>query len=115
MDMPHQMKTISEILEKLRVKRIDNAFQWTEKGLTLGKGKYYQPEDLEIVKVYRFEGITDPADMSILYIIEAKDDHLVGYRLDAYGAANQDHDIEYYNFIRLIPEKGHAEQALFEL
>jgi hypothetical protein len=115
MQIPHQMTTITEVLEKLRMKKMDNEFRWTKDGFTANKGKFYQPEDLEIVKVYRFEGMSDPADMSILYIIQANDG-LIGYSLDAYGAYS-DHDDEegYDNFIRLISHKNHDEQMLFEL
>ncbi|RXK86357.1 hypothetical protein [Filimonas effusa] len=113
MQIPHEMTTLSEVLEKLRVKKMDNEFRLEPEGFTAGKGKTYQPEDLEIIKVFRFEGMTDPSDMSILYIIQAKDG-LVGYSLDAYGMYSE-HEEDYDNFIRLIPTRGHEEQLLFEL
>jgi hypothetical protein len=115
MQTPHDMNTISNILEKLRIKKMDTEFRWTPEGFCAGKQKCYQPEDLEIVKVYRFEGISDPADMAILYIIEAKDG-LTGYSLDAY-ATYSDHDEEdgYDNFVRRIPTRNHDKQLLFEL
>lgn len=42
------------------------------------------PEDFNIVQVYRFEGMTDPSDMSILYAIESKDG-LKGTLVSSYG------------------------------
>jgi len=81
MDIPHEMTCLSQIMEKMRIEKTDNEFTFTNKGLSACKGKEYQPHDLEIIKIYRFEGITDPADMSILYILEARDG-MVGYRLD---------------------------------
>ncbi|WP_427873295.1 hypothetical protein [Flavobacterium sp. MMS24-S5] len=43
----------------------------------------YKPEDIFIVAHHRYEGMSDPDDMSILYIIETKDGgkgtHLLGY------------------------------------
>jgi hypothetical protein len=113
MQTPHEMTTVSEILEKLRVKKMDNEFRLTEEGFTAGKGKTYNPEDLEITKTFRFEGISDPSDMSILYIIQANDG-LIGYSLDAYGMYSE-HEEDYDNFIRQIPTKGHEDQLLFEL
>lgn len=113
MQIPHEMTTVSEILEKLRVKKMDNEFRLTEEGFTAGKGKSYEPQDLEIIKTFRFEGISDPSDMSILYIIQAKDG-LTGYSLDAYGMYSE-HEQDYDNFIRQIPTKGHDDQLLFEL
>ena len=74
------MNTLSNILEKLRLKKLDNEFRWSPDGFSAGKGKTYQPEDLKIVKVYRFEGESDPSDSSVLYIIEANDG-LVGYSI----------------------------------
>ena len=110
-----EMNTVSEIMEKLRLKKIDNEFRWTEEGFCAPSGRCYQPEDLEIVKVYRFEGDSDPGDTAILYIIEAKDG-LIGYSLDAYGVySNHDNEEGYDNFMRLIPQRGSNDQLMFEL
>tara|TARA_R110002050_G_scaffold59259_2_gene132578 strand:- start:25349 stop:25663 length:315 start_codon:yes stop_codon:yes gene_type:complete len=35
--------------------------------------KVYLPNEIKIIKEYRFEGMSNPSDMSILYIIETKD------------------------------------------
>ena len=115
MEIPHQMTTLSGVLEKLRIKNLDNEFRWTEQGFTTGNGKFYQPCDLTIIKVYRFEGITDPGDMSVIYLIEAKDGS-IGYSLDAYGVySDHEHEPGYDNFIRQIPERNHQDQLLFEI
>lgn len=111
----NSMSTVSQVLDNLRAKNMDLEFRWTPEGFTAGKGKSYQPEQLEIVKVYRFEGASDPSDMGILYILRTADG-LVGYSLDAYGAYSSHQQEEGYdNFIRRIPERGHADQLLFEL
>lgn len=109
------MNTLSQILEKLRLKKKDNEFRWTNEGFTIGRGKFYQPTDLKIIKVYRFEGDSNPADSSILYLIEATDG-LEGYSMDAYGMYT-DHDDEegYANFIRKIPVEDRDEQMIFEI
>ena len=65
-----------------------------------GKGKEYQPEDLKIIKTYRFEGDSNPADMSIIYLIEANDG-LIGYSIDVYGA-DSDQEEGYDDFIRQV-------------
>jgi hypothetical protein len=41
--------------------------------LTLKDEKSYGPEEVKIVDFYRFEGETNPDDMSILYAIECND------------------------------------------
>jgi len=113
---PHLMSTLTSVMEKLRQKGFDNEFRWTEAGFTAGKGRVYQPADLEIIKVFRFEENTDPGDMCVLYLIRAKESGLTGYSLDAYGTySNHENEEGYDNFIRMIPEKGHEEQLLFEL
>lgn len=113
MEIPHEMTTLSAVMEKLRLKKFDTEFRWGENGFNAGKGKSYQPGDLEIIKVYRFEEITNPSDMCILYLLEAKDG-LIGYSLDAYGVYSN-HDGDYNNFIRRVPERNHGQQLLFEL
>ena len=115
LNTPDTMTTSSEILEKLKTKHMDNEFRWTPKGFTTGNGQTYKPQDLEIVRILRFEGQSDPADTEILYIIKT-DDGLIGYSLDAYGAySSHDSEYGYNNFIRQIRQAGHDEQLLFTL
>lgn len=58
----------------------------TEEGRiqNLENKKWYQPEDVNLIEEFRFEGMSNPSDMSILYIIEAKDG-TKGTVLSAYG------------------------------
>jgi len=59
--------------------------------------------------------VSDPSDMSILYLIKANDG-FIGYSLDAYGVySNHDDEEGYDNFIRKIPVKDNEEQLTFEL
>ncbi len=67
------MTTLSSVLEKLRVKKHDNEFRMTPEGFTSNNKKYYNPEDLKIIRTYRFEGESDPGDNTIVYVIEAND------------------------------------------
>lgn len=111
----NEMTTLSAVLEKLRLKKKDNEFRWTSGGFTAGKGKFYQPEELTIIKTYRFEGDSNPSDSSILYVIEANDG-LIGYSLDAYGMYSSHDDEEGYdNFIRQVKVENRDEQLIFEL
>ncbi|MDQ6479891.1 hypothetical protein [Dyadobacter sp. LHD-138] len=110
-----EMATLSHVLEKLRLRKFDNEFRWTKEGFTASKGKSYAPEDLTIIRTYRFEGESDPADSSILYIIEASDG-LVGYSMGTYGVYSDHQDEEGYdNFIRKIPILDRDEQLIFEV
>jgi hypothetical protein len=110
-----EMATLSEVLEKLRMKKIDNEFRWEDGHFTAGKGKKYTAEELTIIKTFRFEGESDPSDSSIVYIIEANDG-LIGYSLDAYGVySNHDDEEGYDNFIRKMNVEDRDEQLLFQL
>lgn len=110
-DQKIEMTTLSRVLEKLRIKKIDNEFQITPLGFTAGNSKYYQPEELNIIRTYRFEGESDPDDNSVIYIIEANDG-LVGYSIDAYGAYS-DHNGDYDDFLRKIPIEEKEDTAIF--
>ena len=57
---------------------LDHAFR------AVGTGKTFQAEDLTIVEHHRFEGTSDPDDMSVVYAIESKDGTR-GIVADAFG------------------------------
>ena len=35
--------------------------------------RYYQPQQIDIVSLFRFEGNSDPSDNAIVYVIETSD------------------------------------------
>jgi hypothetical protein len=67
----------------------------------------YNPEDIFIVAHHRYEGMSDPDDMSILYVIETKDKrkgtHLLGYGPMA--------DLEEAEFFKEIPKANYSKNA----
>lgn len=107
-----EMDTLSAVMEKLRLKKQDNEFRMLEKGFGSGNGKYYEPQQLKIIRTYRFEGDSNPADNTILYLIEANDGK-IGYSLDAYGVYSNHDDERYDDFIRKIPMEERDEQQIF--
>lgn len=44
------------------------------------------PHEFKIDEFYRFEGMTNPSDMSILYAISSTTNNVKGTLVDAYGA-----------------------------
>jgi len=112
MARPTEMTSLSQILEKLRIRRQDNEFAMGEAGFAAPNGKVYQPEELKIIKTYRFEGDSNPSDAAILYVIEANDG-LIGYSVDSYGAFSN-HTPAYDDFIKRIPVEDRADQILPE-
>ncbi|GAB3952158.1 hypothetical protein GCM10028805_33600 [Spirosoma harenae] len=63
-----------------------------------------QPDDFDIVGVYRFEGMTDPDDEAVLYTVEAKDGSK-GTIVDAYGAYSDAISPEMAEKLKYSPEK----------
>lgn len=69
--------------------------------------KEYAPTEVFIEEEFRFEGISNPGDMSILYVITTKDDNK-GTVLANYSPANVTATSE---FFREIPNKNnHSKQ-----
>lgn len=114
-DKSTEMTTMVTILEKLRKKGIDQEYRWSTEGFHIADADtYYKPEDLQIIKTYRFEGESSPSESSIIYIIEAKDG-TIGYTIDAYGAySNHEDEAGYDEFVRDIPVIEKDERLIFE-
>lgn len=80
-----EMKSITECLDVLQRKGFADQFRIEEGGMvSTADGKKYSVEDVIAVNFYRFEGMTDPDDTSILYAIETVDGKK-GTLIDAYG------------------------------
>lgn len=116
-------KTSSE-----KMATLSSCVSWTkEKGYTVnfkiennllwdGEYKHYTPAEVSIKDYYRFEGGSDPADNSILYLIAANDGKK-GILIDAYGVYD---DIRISEFIRKVtdiekqkPETKHLPVAIY--
>ncbi len=89
--MKHTMKlipdvsTLAEAIEFVEKLGYTHELVPVAEGLKdLVSGKVYRPEQLTIREVYRFEGYTDPDDLSVLYVLEA-DDGARGWVSDAFG------------------------------
>lgn len=68
--------------------------------------KLYQPQDMTIVEYHRFEGISSPEDMSIVFVVECKDG-TKGTVVSAYGAYA---DIKLLDFMDKVKIKEQVEQ-----
>lgn len=51
---------------------------------SISDNKVYSPEDVRVVEKFRFEGQSNPDDMSILYVLECRDG-IKGTLVNAYG------------------------------
>ena len=105
MNNPKPMLTLSEVMEKLRQKGITNEIRMTDdkRFVISGTEKSYQPEDLKIIRTYRFEGENDPADNVALYLIKDNYEN-IAMIIDSYGANSNYEGPEFDRFLKRIPE-----------
>ncbi len=97
------MLTLSQVMEKLREKGITDEIRMTDdkKFVISGTEKSYRSEDLKIIRTYRFEGASDPADNMALYLVE----DLYGNKamiIDSYGADSNYDGREFDEFIKSL-------------
>lgn len=77
--------TLTEALDTLRRQGFTLDYNLKEDRLKCQQNAIeLHPADFDIVDVYRFEGMTDPADSTVLYAIESKTGQR-GTLVDAYG------------------------------
>jgi hypothetical protein len=110
MSIRDEMNTLSEVMNNLKDKGYTDDFE-IKKELLVGKetNRKYHSDELTIKKVYRFEGDSDPGDMSILYAIGTNDGDK-GLYVDAfgpYGDQSADTVAEFLQHVRI--EDGHGE------
>lgn len=81
-----EMKSLASCLNKLVLDGYTEDFKAAERGLlSLQSEKIYEPSQIHVVNFFRFEGASDPADNTILYVIETNDG-VKGTLVDAYGS-----------------------------
>ena len=77
--------TLAATLDDLTRRGFTEHFEAAGQGLqTASGGRLYQADELTIREVYRFEGVSDPDDMAIVYAIESRDGTR-GTLVDAFG------------------------------
>ena len=83
--------TMVETLEELKKNGFTSNFEFLDQTFQdVDSGRTFMADELTIVEHYRFEGASDPDDMSVVYAIESNDG-LKGVIADAFGLyANPD-------------------------
>ncbi|WP_417428332.1 hypothetical protein [Halpernia sp.] len=104
MEKPKPMLTMSQVMNKLAQKGIVKEFSMNNKGevCLTDFEKNYQPSDLKILKSFRFEGDSNPADEAVLYVAEDKEGNK-GMIIDSYGAESNYPGDRFDKFLRDIP------------
>ncbi|MGZ5244308.1 MAG: hypothetical protein ACXWDO_08920 [Bacteroidia bacterium] len=87
----NKMDTLTERIEDLKSRGFKEEFEVVENTLTTPEHKdKYTASQVKIVEHYRFEGESDPGDMTVLYGI-VTDDGKKGILTDGFGTySNQD-------------------------
>lgn len=65
----HAYDTVTVAVKELKQRGYTMDFNLKDNCLICNENNY-QPEDFDIVEVYRFEGESDPADEAVIYAIE---------------------------------------------
>lgn len=103
---PKNYKTLSDAVDSLQKRGYIYNFHYDDFSLQCGEiNEKLKAEDLTINEYYRFEGISDPEDSSIVYAIESNQGHK-GIVIDAYGAYS---DENIGDFIKKIKIKADSQ------
>lgn len=82
----YKYATVTQALDDLKARGYVDEFDFKDEYLFCNeKGVQFNPQELKITEVYRFEGASDPEDNSVVYAIESASG-LKGVLVDAYGA-----------------------------
>jgi hypothetical protein len=102
--MPY-MKSLATCLNRMVMKGYTEDFKIGDHGLeALTHHNSYQPEQIQVVNFYRFEGESDPDDNAILYVIETNDG-IKGTLVDAYGVYNDAKVSKFMSDVQSIQKK----------
>lgn len=84
-DLPKREGTLSEVLSNLENHGYGSRFVFSDgKFRCIETNRWYGPRDLTTEAIYRFEGPSNPSDMSIVYALRASDG-TGGVFVDAFG------------------------------
>ena len=101
----HVYDTVTAAIADLDSRGYDLDFNLTAESLECKKiDLLLMPEEFEIDEVYRFEGMTDPADSAVVYAISSKVGNLKGVLVDAYGVYAENVSPELLNKLKIHHE-----------
>jgi hypothetical protein len=76
---------MAEAVEDLKRRGFSANFEWLQNTFrAVESGRTFTPEELTIVEHHRFEGLSDPDDLAVVYAMETQDGTR-GVVADAYG------------------------------
>jgi hypothetical protein len=98
-EMPQKGISLSDTLNKLTEIGYNKDFKIKDGCIYTDEDEKLEIEDIEVKAIYRFEGMTNPADSSILFALEGPDGYK-GTLVDAYGTYGSPIDIEIIKKLR---------------
>ena len=102
-----QYATLTEAVEELKAQGYSDELTLTEAGLS-NRALPLDPALFTIDSFHRFEGASDPGDMSILYAISSAELGLKGLLIGEYGAKAQGF---IHQMVRHLPAHEHEGQV----
>ncbi|WP_300602314.1 hypothetical protein [Niabella sp.] len=115
MEQKTEMTTLTKVLEKLKQRGIDQEIIMNDQKQMVSEKhqRVYQPEDLLIIRTFRFEDESDPDNNTVLYVTQDPQGFRA-YILDIYGPYSNHEGPEFDDFIKKIPMAEREDQELFE-
>jgi hypothetical protein len=104
-----KMDTLVDCLNILRKRGFTKEFKLELHGLCAIDEEHhrYGPADMKIVEHFRFEGDSDPADMTVVYALEANDG-VKGTVIDAFGTYSNPKLSEFLRKVEEVKEKANS-------
>jgi hypothetical protein len=103
---PTDMTTLTEVMNIAARRGYLAELKMTDEGLCIvGENRLYGPREVRIDNFYRFEGISNPEDMAILYLI-ATEEGTKGTLVDAYGTYADSRINEFIKAVQGIQKAG---------
>src|SRR5436190_9179341 len=99
-EMPHYRTPMADKIRCLAGLGFNQEFQICDEGLkSLKTGEIFQPENITVAERHRFEGMSDPDDMAILYAIKTNTG-LKGILVDSFGIYAEKSLLDFMNKVK---------------
>jgi len=96
----NQYDTLVQALNSLYQRGYVHNFRIAPNGeMVENSQSHYSPSEVSLHEFHRFEGMTNPSDMSIVYAVETKNGSK-GTVVDSYGASGTDYVSAFMNLVQ---------------
>lgn len=95
--MNNQYNTLSEAVELLKKRGYSHNFRVNQEGELIETGEEsFEPSQVKLIEFHRFEGTSDPGDMSIVYVLETHSG-VKGTVVDSFGVDGSESTSDFMN------------------